>query len=185
MGAAPPVAWHHGKSWRRFAAGVGCPRYHLCMDQEPTAAFAWVLPIAVALIPAVGGFLASLLQRESSTPRPIRWLTHLTAALAKAPEDSAARHAIDGLIVDYVKLIQPALTTRRERNVPGIVAAVFVAAVSVAAMFGLTSWILVAGDLAVVAWIVTVVIGLFILVLNAAAWIAASKSPRVATKPAT
>lgn len=145
------------------------------MEDAQTAELSWVLPLAIALIPALGGFLAALVQRQSGSPRALRFLTHMTEALSKTPDGSSSRAALDKLTATYVKSIESQFTTKRTPNAGAVVGVIILAIISAAIMFLLSSWILVAGDLAVIAWTVTIVVGLFVLFINAAAWVAAAQ----------
>lgn len=132
---------------------------------------AWLVPLAVVGIPAVLTLLGSVINREARTPRPIRNLNQLAAALEKLPEGGGAHTALDGVIRDYVETLRPSVVSIRKLNPTNVALTAIFFVVSLFAMFGLSQWIIATGgtEWNWVAWTVTTICAAIFLIFNSAA----------------
>lgn len=128
------------------------------------------MAIAVAVVPALLGIVGSLFNREARAPRELRTLNHLVESLSKSPEGSDARDAISTLTADYAREVAPALLHRPKLNKSNVALSVVLAVITLFAMYGLLAWVGASGEgfWNVAAIAVTVIVGLFLLVINAA-----------------
>lgn len=141
------------------------------MASDPGQDYAWLLTIAVVGIPAVLALLGTAITREARTPRPIRNLTSLAAALEKLPPTSAAHKALDGVIRDYVNSVGPIITSVRKLNPTNVTLTVLFFLLSVGATFLLSQWIVATAgtDWNWLAWTVTVICSVIFLIFDSAA----------------
>lgn len=128
------------------------------------------VPILVALIPALGGLVAAVLQRQAVVPRPYRRLGHLVDMLAKVP-DGLAKTALDELVAANANAMREDVATLRKANPANVALTIVLALGSGIGVFWLAQWIAAAAGTGwvVVAWIVTVLVALFLALLVAAA----------------
>ncbi|BDZ54166.1 hypothetical protein [Agromyces marinus] len=131
----------------------------------------WLVAIAVAVIPALFGVVGNMISREARTPRDIRNLGHLADSLSKAPVGSEAHDALSALVAEYARRVHPGLIQPRKLNKTNVALTVFIILVSGAAILGLFNWIVATNGTgwSVLAIVVTVLIGLFLFLLNIAA----------------
>ncbi len=142
------------------------------MEQGDAASnLTWILTLSGILIPTLGAVIGTYVSRESRSPRPIRNLAQLADARGKLPADSEAGESLDGLIQKYVAAIQPDLIRVRVLNQGALLGLLFLAIVTIGAMYLLAQWIIVSQGTGwnFVAWLVTFVAGLFLLLLNVVA----------------
>lgn len=128
------------------------------------------VPILVALIPALGGLVAAVLQRQAVVPRPYRRLAHLVDMLAKVP-DGKAKGALDELVASSANALRDDATTLRKANPANVALTVVLAIGAGIGVYWLAQWIVVATGTgwAAVAWVVTIIVALFLALLVAAA----------------
>lgn len=137
---------------------------------DETLTFSNFVPILVALIPALGGAVAGIAQRQAGTPRPYRNLGHLVDMLAKAPAGEG-KDALDKLVSASASALTEAVATIRKVNPANVALTIVLAGFSGLLMFWLAQWIGVAAGSgwSVAAWIVTVIVGFFLTLIVAAA----------------
>jgi len=135
-------------------------------------ALPWLVPLLVALIPAAGGIVVGFVQREALLPRPYRRLGQLVNVLAKAPEGTKSREALDTLVVNMITPLSLAVSTARPKLNPyNVFWTVVFAILTGFAMFGLAQWVISANGTpwAAISWVVTIVVGLLLSAFVAAA----------------
>ena len=123
----------------------------------------WAIPLLVALIPAVAGIAAAFVQRQAILPRPYRRLAHMVEALANTPEGSRSRVALDALVVALAEPLTKTLQTPKAKLNPyNLFWTIVFGVISGLIMFGLAQWVISSSGqlVAILAWIVTVVVGL-------------------------
>lgn len=129
------------------------------------------LPVAIALIPAIAGIGVAAVNRQGGTPRPYRRLGLVVDMLAKSPPDSKARAALDDLVVAGASGIRSRLSSNRRVNPYTLTWVVIFLGITAVTMYWLVQWIVGSSKSGwtVLAWIVTVIVGLALTALVAAA----------------
>jgi hypothetical protein len=133
--------------------------------------FNWLVSLGVVAIPAIISAIVAFFNREARTPRPIRNIGQLAEAASKLQKGSRAAEELDLLIADYAKSVSPDLTTVRKLNRWNVAGSIVLLAVTVFAMYWLSTWITVSSNTGwnVLAWVVTGLAGFFFFMLNIAA----------------
>jgi hypothetical protein len=140
----------------------------------------WV-PIFLALIPAVAGVVAVIVQRQAALPRPIRRLGHAVDFLSKSPEDSDARKALDQLVVAAANAtrLQIEAASAKKLNPYSLIWLIVFALVGGVSIYWLAQWIIAteqSGPTAL-AWVVTVLVGIIFTIL-VALWVTLLYKPQ-------
>jgi hypothetical protein len=135
---------------------------------ETNPNLSWLLVV----VPAITGLFVAMVQRQASSPRPVRRLGHLVDALSKTPEGSKSRAAIDALAARLaLDMLPPDPAAKRKLNPFALTWVIIFVLITAGVMLGLAQWILATAGSGwnAVAWIVTGVVGLGLGLLVAAA----------------
>jgi hypothetical protein len=140
----------------------------------------WV-PVFLALIPAVAGVVAVIVQRQAALPRPIRRLGHAVDFLSKSPEDSDARKALDQLVVAAANATRAQIeaASAKKLNPYSLIWLIVFALVGGVSIYWLAQWIIAteqSGPIAL-AWVVTVFVGIIFTIL-VALWVTLLYKPQ-------
>ncbi|CAN5447556.1 hypothetical protein BH10ACT7_BH10ACT7_04150 [soil metagenome] len=134
-----------------------------------TEGFSWLVTLLVALIPAVAGFAGALVTRGSLLPRPYRKLDHVVRILAKTPDGSQSRAALDSLVASMIEPLATAAasTGKPTLNPYKLIGTIILVIITIGAMWGLVQWSVTTTEASAsaLAWTVTGLVGVTLGVL--------------------
>lgn len=153
----------------------------LVPEPESAPDLGWVVAVAAVAVPALVSVVVALIQKDRALPRQLRRLAHVVDMLAKAPAGSASHAALDALAVSMIEPLRPVTTKRGRVRAAFVFWTVVFSAVSVVSLLLLSQWIVATAGTGwnVLAWIVTVIVGLALGLLVGAAVVATLNSRKV------